>query len=55
VREARGYLEREVLQLRVEEEMEMVKPAGRVGAPDESGEVGKNVGTRTVFLDDRED
>jgi hypothetical protein len=43
------------LQLRVEEKVEMVKPAGRVGAPDESGEVGKNVGARTVFLDDRED
>jgi hypothetical protein len=55
VREARGYLEREVLQLRVEEEVEMVKPARRIGTPDECGEVGKNVGARAVFLNDGED
>jgi len=51
----RGDTEREVLQLRVEEEVEMVKPAGRLNAPDECGEVGKNVGARTVFIDDGED
>jgi hypothetical protein len=55
VREARRYLEREVLQLRVEKEVEMVEPAERLDAPDESGEVGKNVGARTVFLNDQED
>lgn len=33
--DARGHLEREVLQLRVEEEVKMVKPAGRLNAPDE--------------------
>jgi hypothetical protein len=55
VREARGYLESEVLQLRVEKEVEMVKPALCLDAPDESGEVGKNVGARAVFLNDRED
>ena len=33
----------------------MVKPAGRFNAPDECGEVGKNVGARTVFIDDGED
>ena len=53
--DARGHLEREVLQLRVEEEVEMVKPARRLNAPDECGEVGKNVGARTVFIDDGED
>ena len=53
--DARGHLEREVLELRVEEEVEMVKPAGRLNAPDERGEVGKNVGARTVFIDDGED
>ena len=53
--DAWGHLEREVLQLRVEEEMEMVKPAGRLNPPDECGEVGKNVGARTVFIDDGED
>jgi hypothetical protein len=53
--DARGHLEREVLQLRVEEEVEMVEPAGRLNAPDECGEVGKNVGARTVFIDDGED
>ena len=55
MREARGYLKREVLQLRVEKKVEMVKPALCLDAPDESGEVGKNVGARTVFLNDRED
>ena len=55
VQDARGYLEREILQLRVEKEVEMVKPAGGLDAPDKIGEVGKNVGARTVFLDDGED
>ena len=55
VRDARGYLEREILQLWVEKEVEMVKPAGGLDAPDESAEVGKNVGDRSVFLDDGED
>ncbi len=35
--------------------MEVVKPAGRLDAPDECGEVGENVGARTVFIDDWED
>jgi hypothetical protein len=52
--DARGHLEREVLQLRVEEEVEMVEPAGRLDAPDECGEVGKNVGARAVFIDNGE-
>ena len=54
MREARGDLECEVLQLGVEEEVEMVKPGGCLDAPDERGEVGKNVGARAMFLDDRE-
>jgi hypothetical protein len=33
----------------------MVEPIWRLDAPNERGEVGKNVGTRTVFIDDRED
>jgi len=33
----------------------MVKPAGRLNAPDECCEVGKNIGARTVFIDDGED
>ena len=53
--DARGHLEREALQLRVEEEVEMVKPAGCLNAPDECGEIGKNVGARTVFIDDGEE
>lgn len=53
--DARGHLEREVLQFRVEEEVEIVEPAGRLDAPDECGEVGKNVGAGTVFIDDGED
>ena len=53
--DTRGHLEREVLQLRVEEEVEVVKPAGRLNTPDERGKVGKNVGARTVFIDDGED
>ena len=52
---ARGHLEREALQLRVQKEVEMVKPAGCLNAPDECGEVGKNVGARTMFIDDGED
>jgi hypothetical protein len=53
--DARRHLECEVLQLRVEEEVEMVKPAGRLNAPDECGEVGKNVSARALFIDDGED
>jgi hypothetical protein len=53
--DARGHLEGEVLQLWVEEEVEVVKPAGRLNAPDECGEVGENVGARTVLIDDWED
>ena len=53
--DARGHLKREVLQLRVEEEVKMVKPAGRFNAPDECGEVGKDVRARTMFIDDWED
>jgi hypothetical protein len=33
----------------------MVKPTGRLNAPEECGEVGKNVGARTVSIDDGED
>jgi hypothetical protein len=54
LREARGDLECEVLQFGVEEEVEVVKPGGCLDAPDERGEVGKNVGARAMFLDDRE-
>ena len=54
MREARGDLECEVLQFGVEEEVEVVKPCGCLDAPDERGEVGKDVGARAVFLDDRE-
>jgi len=54
LREARGDLECEVLQFGVKEEVEMVKPGGCLDAPDESGEVGKNVGARAMFIDDRE-
>ena len=55
MREARVDLESEVLQLWIEEKVEVVEPGGRLDAPNKRGEVGKNVGTRTVFLDDRED
>jgi len=55
VRDARGDFEREVLQLRVEEEVEVIEPGRRLDAPDERGEVWKDVRARTVFLDDGED
>ena len=48
-------LEREVLQLRIKEEVEMIEPVGGLDAPDERGEVGKDVSMRTMLLDDRED
>jgi len=35
--------------------VEIIEPAGRLDAPDESGEVGKNVGAWTTFIDDGED
>jgi len=53
--DARIDLEREVLQLWVEEEVEVVEPVRCLDTPDERAKVGKNVGTRTVFIDDRED
>ena len=33
----------------------MIKPSRCFDAPYESGEVGKNVGARAMFVDDRED
>jgi hypothetical protein len=33
----------------------MVEPGGGLDAPDERGEVGKDVGTRAMFLNDRKD
>ena len=51
----RGLISSVRLQLWIKEEIEMIKPVGGFDAPDEHGEVGKDVSTRTVLLDDRED
>ena len=55
MRDAGVDFEREVLQLWIKEEVDMIEPVGGLDAPDERGEVGKDVSMRTVLLDDRED
>ena len=55
MRDAGVNLECEVLQLWIKEEVEVIEPVGGLDAPDERGEVGKDVSVWTVFLDDRED
>jgi hypothetical protein len=55
VRDAGIDLEREVLQLWIKEEVDVIEPVGGLDAPDERGEIGKDVSVRTVLLDDRED
>jgi hypothetical protein len=53
--DARGEVEREVLQVGVEEQVEVVKSGGGLDPPDERSEVRKNVGARATFLDDGKD
>ena len=51
----RGLISSVRLQLWIKEEIETIEPVGCPDGPDERGEVGKDVSTRTVLLDDRKD
>ena len=55
VAEMRGLISSVRLQLWIKEEIETIEPVGCPDGPDERGEVGKDVSTRTVLLDDRKD
>ena len=55
IQDAGFDLEREVLQLWSKEEIQVVESVGGLDAPDERGEVGKDISTRTVILNDQED